>query len=67
MKKELSEKIPDENFPSTYLSSHGTYVICSSFNSEDHYNRMKSLSIEHVYEKPLTYGNIEYIMNMLVN
>lgn len=39
------------------------FAICSAFNDEGHYNRMKSLGIELVFEKPISYGNMEYILD----
>lgn len=43
------------------------FVICSAFNDEGHYNKMKALGIELIFEKPLSYGNMEYILDSHVS
>lgn len=39
------------------------FIICSAFNDEGHYLKMKNLGIEHVFEKPISFGNIEHILD----
>ncbi len=41
------------------------FVIYSAFSEEAHFEKMKQCKIEHVYQKPITNGNIEYLLKTL--
>ena len=42
------------------------FVICSSFAQKEHFEKMSELEIENVYVKPLSYGNVEFILNSIL-
>jgi signal transduction histidine kinase/CheY-like chemotaxis protein len=42
------------------------FVICSAFSQEAHFEKMKAAKIEHVYQKPLSFGNVEYILDNFI-
>jgi signal transduction histidine kinase/CheY-like chemotaxis protein len=42
------------------------FVICSAFSQEAHFEKMKAAKIEHVYQKPLSFGNVGYILDNLI-
>jgi CheY-like chemotaxis protein len=43
------------------------FVICSAFEDEGHFEKMKRANISHSFKKPLSKGNVEYIMENIIN
>jgi signal transduction histidine kinase len=43
------------------------FVICSAFEDEGHFEKMKKANITHSFKKPLSRGNVEYILENLIN
>lgn len=39
------------------------FAICSAFNDSGFYEKMKQSNIEYIFEKPVTIGNIEFILS----